>query len=133
MPSAEAGADRSDRPGRAAMTKLADSKACCQRMNATVSVDPECDVGLAHSETANLHRPERGKLWPANREPASRHVRLEAGKHREQNDRGRRRPCLRAARGGIGKRGESGDFSFPTVKLGHPVAEVRRRIDKAEQ
>ena len=115
------------------MTELADSKACCQRMNATVSVNPERDVGHAHSEPANLHRSERGELWPVNRESASRHVRLQAGKHREQNNGGRRRPCLRAARGGIGNRGESGDFLFPTVKLGHPVAEVRRRIDKAEQ
>lgn len=115
------------------MTELADSKACCQRMNATVSVDPERDVGHAHSEPANLHRSERGELWPVNRESASRHVRLQAGKHREQNNGGRRRPCLRAARGGIGKRGANGDFLFPTVKLGHPPAEVRRRIDKAEQ
>jgi hypothetical protein len=102
-------------------------------MNAAVSVDPECDVGHAHSESANLHRSERGKLWPANREPASRHIGLEAGKHREQNNGGRRRPCLWAARGGIGKRGKSGDFLLPTVKLRHPVAEVRRRIDKAKQ
>lgn len=95
------------------MTKLADSKACCQHMNATVSVDPERDVGHAYSEPANLHRSERGKLRPANRESASRHVRLEAGKHREQDNGGRRRPCLRAARGGIGKRGSSGDFCSP--------------------
>ena len=115
------------------MTKLADSKACCERMNATVSVDPERDVGHAYSEPANLHRSEWGKSWPANRESASRHVRLEAGKHREQNNGGRRRPCLRAARGGIGKRGKSGGSLFPTVKLRHAVAEVRCRIDKAEQ
>src|ERR1043166_6878265 len=90
------------------MTELADSKACCQRVHATISVDPERDVGHAHSEPANLHRSERGELWSVNRESASRHVRLEAGKHREQNNGGGRPPRSRAGPGGRGERGAGG-------------------------